>query len=195
MVNNASRKLFSTEQKKLYKKHHKVKGILTGALTHAEFLKIMDKSSAKSIWDSPCSTYEGNKQVEEAKANLLVQQYKLFKMKLDEDIEIMFARFQTLVSGLQVLMKSYIVSDHVKKILRSLPAKWRPKITIFQEAKNLDEVTLESLISSLRSREMELMADEPVKKPWSLALNSKRSSKALKAKIADCGEEDSEEVP
>jgi hypothetical protein len=116
-------------------------------------------------------------------------------MKLDEDIEIMFARFQTLVSGLQVLMKSYIVSDHVKKILRSLPAKWRPKITIFQEAKNLDEVTLESLISSLRSREMELMADEPVKKPWSLALNSKRSSKALKAKIADCGEEDSEEVP
>jgi hypothetical protein len=44
-------------------------------------------------------------------------------MKDDEDIETMFARFQTLVSGLQVLKKSYIVPDHVKKILRSLPAK------------------------------------------------------------------------
>jgi hypothetical protein len=47
-----------------------------------------------------CSTYEGNKHVREAKENLLVQQYELFKMKEDEDIETMFARFQTLVSGL-----------------------------------------------------------------------------------------------
>ncbi|MCI48028.1 aspartyl-tRNA synthetase, partial [Trifolium medium] len=72
MVNNTARKLFTTEQRKQYMKHHKVKEILTNAITHAEFLKIVDKSSAKSIWDSLCSTYEGNKQVREAKANLLV---------------------------------------------------------------------------------------------------------------------------
>jgi hypothetical protein len=66
----------------------------------------------------------------------------------------MFARFQTVVSGLQVMKKSYTVADHVKNILRSLPAKWRPKVTTFQESKDLDEVTLESFISSLRSHEM-----------------------------------------
>jgi hypothetical protein len=73
---------------------------MTSALTHAKFLKIVDKSSTKTIWDSLCSTYEGNKHVREAKENLFVQQYELFKMKEDEDIETMFARFQTLVSGL-----------------------------------------------------------------------------------------------
>jgi predicted YcjX-like family ATPase len=44
--------------------------------------------------------------------------------------------------------RKVILPDHVKKILRSLPAKWRPKVTAFQEEKNLDEVTLESLTSS-----------------------------------------------
>jgi hypothetical protein len=49
MVNNTARKLFSTNQKKQYRKHQKLKGILIGAITHVEFLNIVDKSS-KSIW-------------------------------------------------------------------------------------------------------------------------------------------------
>jgi hypothetical protein len=32
----------------------------------SEYLKIMNKSSAKNIWDSLCDTYEGNQQVKEA---------------------------------------------------------------------------------------------------------------------------------
>jgi hypothetical protein len=110
-------------------------------------------------------------------------------MKEDENIETMFARFYTLVSGLQVMKKSYTVTDHVKKILRSLPAKWRPKVTAFQEARDLDEVTLENLISSLRSHELELMADESTKKLKGIALSSKSSSKALKAKAIEDDEE------
>ena len=38
---------------------------------------------------------------------MLVQQCELFKMMEDEDIETMFSRFQTLVSGIQVMKKSY----------------------------------------------------------------------------------------
>ncbi|KAK2373437.1 gag-protease polyprotein [Trifolium repens] len=195
IVKNTYRKLFSAEQKKEYRRHHKVKNILIGAMTHDEYLRITNKSSAQAIWYSLCSTYEGNKQVKEAKANLLVHQYELFKMKDDENIETIFSRFKILVSGLQVLKKSYTASDHLKKILRSLPPKWRPKVTAFQEAKDLDNVTLEDLISSLRSHELELMSDEPVRKSKSLALSStKSSSKALKAKVIESNAEASEEM-
>ncbi|MCI28629.1 serine/threonine protein kinase SRPK1, partial [Trifolium medium] len=98
-------------------------------------------------------------------------------------------RFQTLVSGLQVLKKSYTVPDHVRKILRSLPVKWRPKVNAFQEAKVLKDVTLKSLISSLKSHEMELQADEPDKKTNYVALSStKILSKALKAKEVELRE-------
>ncbi|WJX83571.1 hypothetical protein P8452_66227 [Trifolium repens] len=193
VVSSQNRKAFTPTQKLEYKKHHSVKGMMTNAISHDEYLKIGDKRTAKSIWDSLKSKYEGNKQVKEAKANLLVHQYELFKMKDGEDIETMFSRFQILVSGLQVLDKSYTEADHVRKVLRSLPPKWRPKVTAFQESKDLDAVSLESLISSLKSHEMELMTDESTKKMKGIALSSKSSSKALKAKIIESEDEASEE--
>jgi len=71
---------------------------------------------------------------------MLVQQYELFRMKEDEDIQAMYSRFQTIVFGLQILEKNYVASDHVKKILTSFPAKWRPKVTTIEEAKDLNTI-------------------------------------------------------
>ncbi|KAK2351839.1 gag-protease polyprotein [Trifolium repens] len=192
VVSYQNRKSFTPTQKLEYKKHHSVKGMMTNAISHDEYLKIGDKRTAKSIWESLKSKYEGNKQVKETKANLLVHQYELFKMK-DGNIETMFSRFQILVSGLQLLDKSYTEADHVRKVLRSLPPKWRPKVTTFQEARDLDEVTLENLISSLKSHEMELITDESTKKLKGIALSSKGSSKALKAKVIESEDEASKE--
>lgn len=76
-------------------------------------------------------------------------------MKEDGDIETMFLRLQVLVSGLQVLNKSYTTSDHVKKTLRSLPVRYRPKVAAIQEAKDLNTLSLESFISNLQSHGME----------------------------------------
>jgi hypothetical protein len=73
VVSYQNRKSFTLDQKKEYKKHHQVKGMMTNAITHDEYLKIVDKTTAKSIWESLKSKYEGNKQVREVKANLLVQ--------------------------------------------------------------------------------------------------------------------------
>lgn len=68
------------------------------------------------------------------------------------NIEVVHLRFQTLVYGLEVLKKSFDVSDHVKMILRSLPAaRLRSKVTAIQETKDLDKLSLENMISSLKS--------------------------------------------
>ena len=37
------RKAHTTEQKKLYKKHHLIRGILVAALPHSEYLKMSDE--------------------------------------------------------------------------------------------------------------------------------------------------------
>jgi hypothetical protein len=113
-------------------------------------------------------------------------------MKDDENIESMYFRFKVLVVGLQVLKRSYTTFDHVKKILRSLPSRWRPKVTAIQEAKDLDTLGLEELISSLMSHEIELSSDEPQKKLKSVALPSTSiSSKALKAKVVESDADES----
>lgn len=105
------RKSLTPTQKKIYRKHHRVRGILVDALPHPEYIKIIDKYTIKTIFKSLCATYEGNQQVKEAKANLLIQQYELFRIKEDDDIETIFFKFQILVSGLQILNKSYTTSD------------------------------------------------------------------------------------
>ena len=134
------------------------------------------------MFTSLCANYEGNKKVREAMATMLVHQYELFRMKEDQSIEIMYSRFQTLVSGLQILKKSYVASDHVNKILRSLPAKSRPKVTAIEEAKDLNTLSVDDLISSLKCHEIGLNEHESIKKHKSIALKSRgKSSKALKA--------------
>ncbi|MCI41002.1 serine/threonine protein kinase SRPK1, partial [Trifolium medium] len=72
------------------------------------------------------------------------------------------------------------------------PQQWRPKITAIEEAKDLKKLSLESRISNLRSHEMVLNADGPLKNFKSVALQStKTSSKSLKAKLVEIEEESS----
>jgi len=175
------RKKHTPAHNKLYKKHHTIRGSLVTAIPKAEYMKMSDKSTAKAMFASLCANYEGSKKVREAKDLLLSHQYELFKMKDDEIIEQMYSRFQTLVSGLQILKKSYVASDHVSKILRSLPARWRPKVTAIEEAKDLNTLCVEDLVSSLKVHKTGLNEHEPAKKIKSIALPSKgKSSKALK---------------
>jgi len=144
-------------------------------------MKKSDKSTAKAMFASLCANYEGSKKVREAKTLMLVHQYELFKIKDDESIEQMYSRFQTLVSELQILKKSYVASDHVRKILRSLPARWRPKVTAIKEVKDLNTLSVEDLVSSLKVHEIGLNEHEPTKKVKSIALPFKgESSKAFK---------------
>src|SRR3954471_2973742 len=107
----------------------------------------------------------------------------------------MFSRFQMITIGLRVLDKGYTKADHVNKIIKSLPRRWGPMVTSFKIAKNLNEVSLEELISALRSHEIELDANEPKKKGKSIALKSnvKKCTNAFQVIEEDPEESESEE--
>src|ERR1044072_4588337 len=189
------RSQMTEDQKKLFQDHHKARTILLNAISYNEYEKITNKGTAKSIYDSLQKRHEGNTQVKETNALALIQKYEAFRMEEQESVETMFSRFQTLVAGLRVLDKGYSTFDHVKKIIRSLPAKWRPMVTALKMAKDLNKISLEELISSLRSHEIELQEDEPRRKVKYVALkSSSRRAKALHAKEeSEDSEESSEE--
>jgi len=180
--NAIERKKHTPVQKKLYKKHHKIRGILLAAIPRTEYLKTSDKSTTKAMFSSLCANYEASKKVREAKATMLVHQYELFKMKDDESIEAMYSRFQTLVFRLEILKKSYVAADLVRKILRSLLARWRPKVTPIAEAK--DTLSVEDLMSSLKVHEISLNEHDSAKKSKSTTLKSK--GKQSQARLCCC---------
>ena len=53
------------------------------------------------MWDKLELIYEGTTEVKETKANLLITEYEMFKMKTDESISNMFARLMQLINHLK----------------------------------------------------------------------------------------------
>lgn len=137
-------------------------------------------------------THEDIIQVKEIKALDLIQIYEAFKMEEYETIENMFSRFQTLVVGLRVLNKGFSTSYHVKKIITSLPTKWRPMVNALKLVKDMNNTSLEELISSLRSHVIEVKKVEPHKGGKFIALKCVRKSGKTKALQVE-EEEDSAE--
>jgi len=57
------RKKHNPAQKKMYKKHRKIRGSLVLVIPRAEYMKMSDKSTAKAMFASLCANYEGSKKV------------------------------------------------------------------------------------------------------------------------------------
>ena len=97
-----------------------------------------------------------------------------------------------------MLDKGYTTADHVRKIVRSLPKKWRPMVTALKLSKDLNNISLEEHVSSLRSHEIELEEDEPQKKNKFVALKSRSErhksdrTKAFQAEPEDADDSEQE---
>jgi len=53
-------KSLTKAQSKIYIKHQWLHGILVEYFPHSKYTNIVDKSTANAIFESLCSTYEGN---------------------------------------------------------------------------------------------------------------------------------------
>ncbi|KAL5556311.1 hypothetical protein UlMin_038547 [Ulmus minor] len=130
-----------------------------------EFNRIRTCKTAKDIWHTLEVVHEGTNQVKESKISMLVHKYELFQMKHDESITQMYTRFTDIINDLSSLGKEYLMSEKVRKILRSLPKQWEAKVTAIQEAKNLSTLPLDELVRSLMTHEMTMKqnSDDSVK--------------------------------
>lgn len=175
------RSKMNEHQKKDHKNHHKSRTILLNVISYSKYNKITNRHYAKYIFDYLKMTHERNEQVKETKALALIQKYKAFKVEEDEMIEGMFSRFKNLVARLKVLNKGYTTIDQVNKIIINLPKKWWPMVKALKMLKNLNNTTLEELISSLRSHGIKLEDHEPHKKVKYVALKSKGKPEKAKS--------------
>jgi RNA-binding protein YhbY len=123
------------------------------ALSPSEFARISNYESAQEAWLILETTYEGTKLVKSAKLQMLISRFEEIKMLEDETFE----KFYTKISDLRNLMVSLgkSVSDVklIRKILRSLPERFRIKVTITQESKDLYQMKIEELVGSLQTYE------------------------------------------
>ncbi|MQL86524.1 hypothetical protein Taro_019062 [Colocasia esculenta] len=174
----------------------KAKSILCCALSKKEFNRVSACKSAMEMWEKLRITYEGTDKVKEIRIDILLTQYERFQMQSGESKTHMFSRFTDITNRLAGLGKTYEIGDMVKKILRSLPSSWTPKVTAIEEANYLKRMSLEKLIGSLMAHEinMERPGESSSRKKHSNALKVEedRSDESLAKDENSSGCEDEE---
>ncbi|GJW57252.1 retrotransposon ORF1 [Tanacetum coccineum] len=121
--------------------------------------------------------------------------YLVMLSRNDETIDCAFSIFNTIITSLKTLDESFSSRNHVRKFLRALPTKWRPKVTAIEEFKDLSKLSLDELIGKLKVYEVVLEKDSEISKNKkekykSLALKARKESSDEEA---SCSSSDDEE--
>nr|GEW08794.1 hypothetical protein [Tanacetum cinerariifolium] len=164
-----------------------VPNLLLKEVTEAldRFAQVIKSASHKTGDQSvPLVCQAGNNQVKDNKIDLLVQQYEQFIISKDEPIDSVSARFNTIITSLKALDEGYSSKNYVRKFLRALHPKWRAKVTMIKETKDLTSLSLDELIRNLKFHEMIIKKDFKIVKE-----KVERKSLPLKAKKESSDEE------
>nr|GEW12388.1 UBN2 domain-containing protein [Tanacetum cinerariifolium] len=103
-----------------------------------------------------------NSQVKDNKIELLVQQNEQFTILKEESIDSGFARFDTIITSPKALDEGFSSKNYVRKFLRALHPKWRAKVTVNEESKDLSSLALYELIGNLKVHEVVMEKDSEI---------------------------------
>ncbi|GJR18547.1 copia protein [Tanacetum coccineum] len=154
--------------KKRLAKNNEAKMVIYNALPRKEYERIFMCNTAKEIWKTLLITHQ------------------------DESIDSASARFNTIITSLKALDEGYSSKNYVRSFLRALHPRWREKVTMIEESKDLTSLSLDELIENLKVHEMIIKKDSEIVKA-----KVERKSIALKAKKESsdevCSTSDSED--
>ncbi|KAG2718398.1 hypothetical protein I3760_03G218400 [Carya illinoinensis] len=126
------------------------------AVSSEEFKRIFMCEIAKEAWDILEVTHEGTRIVKNSKLQMLTSKFEEIKMLEDENFNDFYAKLNDIVNSRFNLGEKVEDSRIVRKILRSLPERFRPKVTAIEESKDLDAIKVEELVGSLQTYESSL---------------------------------------
>ncbi|CAL8120822.1 unnamed protein product [Prunus armeniaca] len=151
------------------------------AVSSDQFEYISSCDTSKEAWDILQVTHEGTDTVKGAKLQMHTLQFETILMDENETFSEFYAKLCVIVNACSNLGEKIPEDRVVKKILRSLPPRFSPKITAIEEIRDLNTLKVRELIGSLQTYEMKHLAPK------------KNKSVALKVVDNEDGEHQSEE--
>jgi hypothetical protein len=102
---------------------------LCQALSPSEFAKISNYKYAQEAWQILETTYKGTKLVKSAKLQMLIFKFEEIKMLEEETFEEFYSKMSDLRNSMVSLGKPVSDVKLIRKILKSLPERFRIKVT------------------------------------------------------------------
>ncbi|KAK2370012.1 gag-protease polyprotein [Trifolium repens] len=156
IVTNKPMAQWTDDDKKKVNYDAKAQNILISSLGIEQFYHVSHCSTAKEMWDTLVTHFEGTNDVKISKINTLTQEFELFHMQDGETIADMQQRFVKITNKLHGLGKPITNQDATNKILRCLNRSWQPKVTAIKEANDLTTLSLTTLFGKLTEHEQVL---------------------------------------
>ncbi|CAI9782632.1 unnamed protein product [Fraxinus pennsylvanica] len=126
------------------------------AVSAEEFRRVSMCETAKKVWDILETTHEGTKIVQKSKLQILTSRFEELRMNDDERFDEFYAMLNGIVNSSFNLGERIPEAKIMRMVLRSLPERFRPKVTAIEESKDLDSVKVEELVGSLQPYELTL---------------------------------------
>ncbi|KAL8157804.1 hypothetical protein AgCh_002496 [Apium graveolens] len=140
---------------------------LFNGMVTTELRKVSACTTAKQIWDTIKVSHEGTSKLREVKLSVLMSDYEGFRLERDESVRDAQGRFVTLMNSISLLERIIPQSEINRKILRAMPKKFVPKVTILQDSTLLSTMDTPTLFSELEEFENQLRRyDEEEEAPY-----------------------------
>ncbi|RVX14629.1 hypothetical protein CK203_011936 [Vitis vinifera] len=111
-----------------------------------EFRRIVTCTSAKEAWDILQVTHEETNVTKVSKFQMLTSRFETIRMDDHETFGEFHAKLMDIVNSSFNLSEPISNSKVVRKILRSLPKRFRAKVTAIEESKDMDSLKIDELV-------------------------------------------------
>jgi hypothetical protein len=119
-----------------------------------EFHRISTCTFAKDAWDILVTTHEGTSTVKQGKLQRITTQFEMIRMKEDETFDEFYAKLNHIVNTSYSLGEPITPFRVVKKILRSLPKRFKTKVDILESKKKLPQMSVEEVVGQFQTYEL-----------------------------------------
>lgn len=116
-------------------------------------LTLAEKKTAKETWEAIRTVCQGADKVKKAKAQTLKGEFEALNMKEAEQIDEFYMKLNGLVTNIRALGENIEETYVVKKLLRAVPSKFLQIASAIEQFGNLEELTVEEVIGSLKAHE------------------------------------------
>lgn len=97
--------------------------------------------------------YQGNARVQRAQLQALRQEFEVLEMKVGEFVSMYFSRIMTVVDSMRNCGEQMQDVKVVEKVLRSLTDQFNYVVCSIEESKDIDNLSVDELQSSLTVHE------------------------------------------
>ncbi|PNX68494.1 retrovirus-related Pol polyprotein from transposon TNT 1-94, partial [Trifolium pratense] len=125
----------------------KVKNYLFQSIDRTIMETILNRETAKDIWEAMRRKYQGTTKVKRAQLQAIRREFELLEMKESESVDEYFSRTLTIANRMTASGETLQQVTIVEKILRSLAPRFNYVVCSIEQSTNVAELSVEELQS------------------------------------------------